>query len=128
VPVPEPELQILDDSTLAELLASVDGDTEFVVQLIETYLADAPQQLSAIDAASAASDAAALVRPAHTLKSSSATVGAQRLAALSRRLEAAGRSGTLEVESTRDDLAALPAEWTATAEALRGWVARGADA
>jgi histidine phosphotransfer protein HptB len=124
--VPEPDLSILDDSTLAELLASVDGDTEFVVQLIETYLADAPQQLSAIDAAAASGDAAALVRPAHTLKSSSATVGAQRLAGLSRRLETAGRSGTLAGESTRDDLAALPAEWTATADALGRWVERGA--
>jgi histidine phosphotransfer protein HptB len=126
--VPEPDLSILDDSTLAELLASVDGDTEFVVQLIETYLADAPQQLSAIDAAAASGDAAALVRPAHTLKSSSATVGAQRLAGLSRRLETAGRSGTLAGESTRDDLAALPAEWAATADALGRWVERGAGA
>jgi histidine phosphotransfer protein HptB len=124
--VPEPDLPILDDSTLAELLASVDGDTEFVVQLIETYLADAPQQLSAIDAAAAAANAVNLVRPAHTLKSSSATVGALRLAALSRRLEMAGRSGSLEDGTVRADLEALPGEWAATAEALGRWVERGA--
>jgi HPt (histidine-containing phosphotransfer) domain-containing protein len=126
--VPEPDLPILDDSTLAELLASVDGDAEFVVELIETYLADAPEQLSAIEAAGAADDAASLVRPAHTLKSSSATVGALRLTALSRRLEMAGRSGSVEDGTVRADLGALPAEWAATADALRRWVEGGADA
>ena len=90
---------VLDEATLAELSASVEGDRAFVVELINAYLADGGAQVDAIEAAVAADDAEALVRPAHTLKSSSATVGALRLAAASRELEMAGRSGSLGSDS-----------------------------
>ena len=68
-----PEAPILDEGVLADLSASVNGDRAFVVELIEAFLADGAQQLAAIDAARIADDAEAMVRPAHTLKSSSAT-------------------------------------------------------
>jgi HPt (histidine-containing phosphotransfer) domain-containing protein len=47
-----------------------------------------------MQAAADASDAAAIVRPAHTLKSSSAALGAMRLSAIAREIETAGRDGT----------------------------------
>lgn len=119
----ESDLPILDEATLVELRASVDGDTAFVVELIETYLADSPLQIAEIDAAAAADDAGSLVRPAHTLKSSSATVGAQRLAARSRHLEEAGRSGSVDDAATRGDIAELHTDWKAAAEALHHWIA-----
>lgn len=114
------ELPILDDGVLGELLDSTGNDVEFVRQLIATYLADTPPQLEAMRAAVVADDAAALVRPAHTLKSSSATVGASRLSALARELEMAGRSGSLE-PAIRGTLEAARAEWTAAAAALSTW-------
>ncbi len=117
--MPEPELPLLDDVALAELAASVGGDSAFVVDLIDTYLGDAPRQIAEIQAAADAHDAASVVRPAHTLKSSSATVGAQRLAARARRLEAAGREDALD--GAADDLAGLAVEWEATLQALRAW-------
>jgi HPt (histidine-containing phosphotransfer) domain-containing protein len=92
-----------------------------VVELINAYLADGPAQVDAIEAAVAAGDAAALVRPAHTLKSSSTTVGAQRLAAASRELEMAGRSGSVDSTSA----AALRADWKAAVAALEAWTAAG---
>jgi HPt (histidine-containing phosphotransfer) domain-containing protein len=118
----EPDLPLLDDVALAELAASVGGDTAFVVDLIGTYLGDAPRQIAEIQAAAEAHDAAALVRPAHTLKSSSATVGAQRLSARARRLENAGREDALDAAA--GDLAGLAAEWEGTLQALRGWMDR----
>ncbi len=121
MPVPEPELPILDEATLSEVRESVEGDTAFVGELITAYLADGTAHLAAIEAAVAAGDAAALVRPAHTLKSSSATVGAMRLSARARRLEEAGRSGSIDDEATRTDAGALAADWQATSEALRAW-------
>ena len=117
--MPEPELPLLDDGALAELAASVGGDSAFVLDLIDTYLGDAPRQIAEIQAAADAHDAASLIRPAHTLKSSSATVGAQRLAARARRLEIAGREDALD--GAADDLAGLAAEWEATLQALRAW-------
>jgi HPt (histidine-containing phosphotransfer) domain-containing protein len=116
---------VLDEAVLADLSASVQEDRAFVAELIETYLADGRAELDGVAAAIRADDAAALVRPAHTLKSSSATLGAARLAATARELEFAGRSGTLgpdvEGAATR-----LGAEWEEAASALRAWLDAGA--
>ncbi len=120
--MPEAELLVLDTSVLAELSTSVGDDREFVNELIEAYLADAPEQIAAIHEAAAGGDASALVRPAHTLKSSSATIGAQQLAARSRRLEFAGREARLDDATTQDDVAALDADWQSLSVALRQWM------
>jgi HPt (histidine-containing phosphotransfer) domain-containing protein len=122
VPEPVPDSPILDPSALAELGASTGDDTAFVVELVETYLSDAAAQLVAIEAAIAAGNADALVRPAHTLKSSSATVGARRLADTSRRLELAGRSRAID-EAGRADAVMVRADWDAARAALEGWLA-----
>jgi HPt (histidine-containing phosphotransfer) domain-containing protein len=122
--VREADPPVLDERVLAELNASVQGDRTFVVELIQAYLADGPAHVDAIEAAVTADDAAALVRPAHTLKSSSATVGASRLAATSRRLEMAGRDGVLGGE-VRASAEALRGDWEAAAGALRAWIDDG---
>lgn len=113
---------LLDESVLAELLASTGDDVAFVRDLLETYLSETPEQLDAIRAAVAANDAAALVRPAHTLKSSSATLGAMRLSAAGRELEMMGRSGTLD-STTQGTVDAANATWQATSEAAQAWLA-----
>ena len=119
------DLATLDPVVIDELLASVGGDHAFVVELINAYLSDAPIQLRAIDEATAAGDADALVRPAHTLKSSSATLGLSRLAAAARELEMAGRSGALDA-TVGEAVAAIHGDWDAGTAALRAW-ADGAD-
>jgi HPt (histidine-containing phosphotransfer) domain-containing protein len=85
----------LDQAALANLLAMVGDDPEFVDELVGAYLEDAPVQVAAIRAAVDSGDATALVRPAHTLKGSSQNLGASRVAELSRALEERGRSGDL---------------------------------
>jgi two-component system, sensor histidine kinase and response regulator len=117
----EADPPIVDERVLADVRASVDDDDAFVADLVRTYLADGPEHLVEIAAAVAADDAAALVRPAHTLKSSSATVGAARLSARSRRLEMAARSGTID-EAARADAEGIDDEWRATADALARWI------
>lgn len=112
---------ILDEGVLTELTESTGGDIVFVRELIETYLADTPVQLDAMTAAVEADDAEALVRPAHTLKSSSATVGAMRLSSVARELEMAGRTGSLEA-SARERLDSARAEWTTAQEAFVAWL------
>ena len=115
---------VLDAGVLAELTASVGGDRGFVRDLIETYLADGEAQVEAIDAALDANDSAALIRPAHTLKSSSATLGAMRIADAARALESSGRSG-LPPQDAPEALARLHDEWAEAAAALRAWSAAG---
>jgi HPt (histidine-containing phosphotransfer) domain-containing protein len=113
---------MIDERVLDELKASVAGDVAFVRDLVDTYVADSAGQVDAVEAAVAANDADALVRPAHTLKSSSATVGAAQLSATARTLEMAGRSGALEGEETQRAASALRGEWEETTTALRAWV------
>jgi HPt (histidine-containing phosphotransfer) domain-containing protein len=116
------EVPVLDQSVLSELQETTGDDPDFVRDLVETYLADVPLQLKGIDEAIAADDAEALVRPAHTLKSSSVTLGALRLGEVSRTLEMAGRSGTLDA-SARENAATAHAEWTNVQQAIDAWLA-----
>ena len=116
------EVPVLDQSVLGELRETTGDDPDFVRDLVETYLADVPVQLEGIDGAIAANDADALVRPAHTLKSSSMTLGAMRLGEISRTLEMTGRSGTLD-GAARENAALAHAEWTSVQQAIDAWLA-----
>ena len=111
----DPGASPLDVGVLAELRSSVGDDQAFVVELIDAYLSDGAEQLAAIDAAVEGNDAEALVRPAHTLKSSSATLGALRLSAVARQLEVAGRTAAVGA-ATAGHVAALHAEWDAATD------------
>jgi two-component system sensor histidine kinase/response regulator len=71
-----------------------------VGKVIDAYLADAPARLAQMHAATGANNADALRKAAHGMKSSSANVGAERLAALCKDLEMLGRNGTLEGASS----------------------------
>jgi HPt (histidine-containing phosphotransfer) domain-containing protein len=110
----------LDVSVLAALRESVGGDDAFVADLVETYLGDGAEQVAAVEAAVGTGDAAALVRPAHTLKSASYTVGAMRLGDLAKSLEARGRGEALDGAGV--EAAAARAEWAAVETALRAWL------
>jgi HPt (histidine-containing phosphotransfer) domain-containing protein len=68
---------------------------EFLVELIGDYVEDSTVRVARLCQAHAAGDAAALTLEAHTLKSSSASLGAQSLSALAKRLEELGRTGNL---------------------------------
>jgi HPt (histidine-containing phosphotransfer) domain-containing protein len=113
---------VVDEGVLTELRASVQGDTAFVRDLVDAYESDSAELIDAIEAAVAAADADALVRPAHTLKSSSATLGAMTLSGTARVLEVAARSGTLDDEETRSAAERIRAEWEAAVAALRRWI------
>ena len=107
---------LLDQAVIDELRASVGDDDEFIADLVETYLAEGAVNLEGMLAAAAALDVAAVVRPAHTLKSSSASLGAMRLSAICRAIEEAGRAG--DAASLRDDVDLANATWQATVAAF----------
>jgi HPt (histidine-containing phosphotransfer) domain-containing protein len=68
---------------------------DFLVELIGDYVEDSTARVARLRQAAAAGDAEALTLEAHTLKSSSASLGAQSLSALAKRLEDVGRAGDL---------------------------------
>ena len=113
----------IDAATVARLLDSVGGDASFVDELVDAYLGDAPTHLTAIGTAIAAGSAEDLVRPAHTLKSSSATVGALGLSSIARELELNARAGSLDGAADRHR--AATAEYDRVTDGLAAWRASG---
>ena len=111
------DVLLLDQAVVNALRESTGGDEEFLRELVATFVEEAAPNLRQLAAAAAAADAAAIVRPAHTLKSTSATVGAMRLSAICRDIEAAGREGRDEGLAEAAGVAA--SVWTDTVEALR---------
>ena len=86
----------LDVAVLEELSKQVGSDNpELIDELIHIYLDNAPQLIRDMDAALAAGKAKDLMRAAHTLKSSSASLGVLRLSAMSKAVELAARHSEL---------------------------------
>ena len=97
----------IDEAAFAQLLETVGGDRAFLAELIETYLADSPGLLDEMRSALAADDRVALRRAAHTLKSTSSSLGALALAATCRDLEAAAPEAPPDELARRADDVAL---------------------
>jgi CheY-like chemotaxis protein len=64
--------------------------------LVGVFLEDAPKSLQKLEAAARASDNEGLVGPAHSLKSTSANLGAMELSAQAKHIEFGARQKTLE--------------------------------
>ena len=75
----------IDMDIFSELQGSAGAD--FVVELIETFIVDAPRQLLALRDALRRGDEVAVRRGAHTLKANGNTFGAHAFSALARQLE-----------------------------------------
>jgi len=102
----------IDAATFAELQESAGAD--FVKELVQTFLEEAPAMLAELREALAAGHADAFRRAAHSLKSNSLTFGALALAALARELELGG----LDAAHRPNALDPLEAEYARVARAL----------
>ncbi len=69
------------------------GGEDLMKNVIQIYLSHSLGLMRKLDEAVAADDRKAIMETAHTLKSSSAQLGAGRLAALLQRIELMGRNG-----------------------------------
>lgn len=100
----------LDEGVFQSLQDLAGDNTEILAELLDCYLETAPQQLQTLAEALHQRDAALLQRTAHTLKSSSATIGALGLADLCKTLEEIGRTGMLDTAEANLSLAATEYE------------------
>jgi HPt (histidine-containing phosphotransfer) domain-containing protein len=82
---PTAQDSILDESVLAPLRSK---RPDLLARIIKMYLTHAPVALADMAAAAAEGDCERMARQAHSLKSSSANLGAMQLSALCRELEA----------------------------------------
>ncbi len=104
----------IDRATFEELKATTGA--EFAMELVDTFLEEAPVMLNDLRHAFAAKDADTFRRAAHSLKSNSNTFGALTLGAMARELELAGLSCVLESDGKALD--ALAEEYSRVAAAL----------
>jgi HPt (histidine-containing phosphotransfer) domain-containing protein len=105
---------VIDRATFEDLKATAGAD--FVQELVDTFLADAPRMLSELRSALAANDAERFRRTAHSLKSNSNTFGALSLGAMAKTLEVRGIATVREAAGAPlDD---LEREYARVAQAL----------
>ena len=108
------------DPAALESLAGLEqaGNPDLVARVVEAYLSSSSKLAAEVRAGAAAGDPKRMAAAAHTLKSSSAQVGAMKLSMLCKEIEALGRSGSVdgvaklvdeasgELESVHEGLAA----------------------
>ncbi len=110
-----PQLQAVVDAALFEELREVmEADLD---GLVHSYLASAPDLLVQLSQAVERQDMEAMVLPAHSLKSSSANMGAMRASECARRVEYAARNGDLATATAQAER--LQLEFEAAAVELR---------
>ena len=104
----------LDTATLVDL-EDIMGDE--LVTLVDAYLRDGDTRLRSLREAADRGDATEVGKLAHSLKSSSANLGAMPLANRARQVEEAARNGTLA--NPADSVAALEKLYANAATALK---------
>jgi HPt (histidine-containing phosphotransfer) domain-containing protein len=117
VKVAQGHAAVLDQSAIARIQAlQRDGAPPVLLRIINIYLDAAPKLIAEIRAAVETCDALRLQRAAHSLKSSSANLGAAKLSELCKELENMGRLAKLEGSALKLDV--LELEFDAVRNAL----------
>ena len=109
---------VLDDEVLAELREVMGPEFGNLVQM---FLVDAAKYIRQLEEAAAGNDIEKMVAPAHTLKSSSANLGAMAVSAAAKRIEVGAREGVLQRPAVA--VAVLESEFQRASIALRKLVA-----
>jgi signal transduction histidine kinase/DNA-binding response OmpR family regulator/HPt (histidine-containing phosphotransfer) domain-containing protein len=91
-PLTEPTAPVLEMEVVEELRSIMGAEYQSLVKL---FFEDAPVHIQRLQAAVAANDVPAMVAPAHTLKSSSANLGAIALSHAAKRIEFGARTESL---------------------------------
>lgn len=106
----------IDQATFDRLIEMTGGELDFVDELVDTYIDDGRSQVDVLRAAFDRGDTKALLRAAHSLKSSSVNVGALTLGDRCRTLEEAARGGP--VSDAAEQVASIAADFEEAVTAL----------
>ncbi len=120
---PPPDAPDALDLEAVNSLQEAVGGRDAVAELLRMYLDDAPSLLARMRLALEHGKAPDVRITAHTLRSSSATVGAQEVSRRSGELEAAARAN--ETRTLAGRFAALEAAYSAAARRIEAWLAAG---
>ena len=81
---------------IEKVMGNVDGDIELLLDIFETFVAEAPEELSGLENSIGTNDSDSARRFAHTLKGIAWGVGADRLKELCLVAEQAGKNGDMQ--------------------------------
>ncbi len=99
----------LDVDAIAALTDMLGGDSESLRELIDAFAEEVPARLAEARTGIATGDAQLTGRATHTLKSNALTFGAAQMAEVARQIEAAARTGDLDIAA--ELLPALEQAW-----------------
>jgi CheY-like chemotaxis protein/HPt (histidine-containing phosphotransfer) domain-containing protein len=116
---------VLDRRALESLLSVIGGEKAMLVELIGSFLSEAPRLFTSLHEALRENDAAKLRMTAHTLKSSARDFGASILTRLCQELEDRGQAGELDDAPAR--VAAIEAEYRQVQTALQAAITQYSD-
>lgn len=109
---------MIDPRALQELENMLgNAASEVLVEVIDSYLENTPKLIDTIRIAVLCGDATSLQQAAHTLKSSSAALGAACLSQICQELEVIGRAGT--VAGRAEEVSQLEVEYESVKTALQ---------
>jgi HPt (histidine-containing phosphotransfer) domain-containing protein len=117
------DVRALDPVAVRALYELLGGDREALVELVDSFLDEAPQRLTELRRGADQGDAGLVGRAAHTLKSNGSTFGAVELASLCRRLELAARAN--ELAGSADLVDRVETQWAVVRQALTAVRDRG---
>jgi signal transduction histidine kinase/CheY-like chemotaxis protein/HPt (histidine-containing phosphotransfer) domain-containing protein len=83
---------VLDTDVIRDLVEVMGGE---FTDLVRVYLEDTPKAIATLDQAASRGAVDGLIAPSHSLKSTSANLGAMSLSELAKRIEHGARAGTL---------------------------------
>lgn len=117
---PMTDTTTFDETTITQLLADTGDDVEFVSDLVDTFIADAPALLDAMRAPAGA-DLEPQRRAAHSLASNASTLGALELSRLARTVEYQAKDGVAPTPEALDEVASALTAAVDAIEALDVW-------
>ena len=118
----EPPPPVLDISVLDELRSILGNEVD---RLIEVFLDDTPRLVAALETAAVGPDYEMLRNASHTLKSSSANLGAMSLSNAAKKVELGARTQTLERPAVA--VALIANEFARARQALRANMSQSAS-
>jgi signal transduction histidine kinase/CheY-like chemotaxis protein/HPt (histidine-containing phosphotransfer) domain-containing protein len=83
---------VLDTDVIRDLVEVMGGE---FTDLVRVYLEDTPKAIATLEQAATSGNVEGLIAPSHSLKSTSANLGATSLSELAKRVEHGARAGTL---------------------------------
>ncbi len=109
------DLPIIDPEAINNLRELSPDDDEFLIEIIDIFLEDTPQRIAELESSLASQDVETFGRAAHSIKGSSANLGAMHLRGAAEKLE--HHSKDVGLSDTEDMIAEIKSRFAAaTAE------------